>query len=115
MHVEPVALPKVHRAETARIVVGDARAVIEVENHMVVRREAGDVVIEGARIVQTIRCIDLEASGHAEMRDPGQSLVEADGEELCAPPDPEDAPPRQTLREPFRKRPAQVRAARLDA
>ena len=106
---------QIHEAEAARIVVDDARAVIEVEYHMIMTTFA-----RGARRrrASTLAEADVgargrkhgEPSGHAEMQDEDRTIVEVAQEVFGAPRDPFDAAAREAGGKSPRQRKTQILA-----
>src|SRR5205085_6518215 len=68
--LQPVAPDEVHESEAANVVVGDAKAVRQVEDDMVMGLALAAVQLERARLAQfPVRRRHQEAPAHAEMHD----------------------------------------------
>jgi hypothetical protein len=115
--LEVGAREEVHEAEPARVIIGDARAVREREDDVVVRpfrARPGGIELAGFRgHPATIR--HEEAAGHAEVHDQDLAGGEVGEEVFGAASQRQDPLPREPLCEIRGKRIAQVRPAQFDA
>src|SRR5579883_868424 len=104
-----------HRAEAARIVVDDARAVGEADRHMIMRRifRAGEMEFARRRLLPV--ALDAERPRHAEMHDQSLAAVEMDENVFGAARQLDDRPADQPLDEALRKRRAQIGPRQHDA
>ena len=82
--VDPFALDEIHRAEAARVVEDDARAIVEAEDDVVVRGELRPLVVE-RRHDQRLAALDAERARHAEVHDQRLAAVERGEQILGAP------------------------------
>ncbi len=94
---------QVHESEAARIMKGNRRTIIGVDSQVVVHA-GGRMAIERS---------DPERAGHAEMRQPNETVVEGDQQKLGSPVYADDAATLEAAGEPFRQREAQIGTARL--
>jgi hypothetical protein len=69
--VDVVERPEIHEAEAARVVEGDGRPALHLEDDVVVLVAGAGFVVELARLLSCFWAFDREAAGHAEVHDQG--------------------------------------------
>src|SRR5215218_4197630 len=105
---------EVHQPEPARVVVGDARAVREVEDDVVVGALASSLRVELAGDAGAPALRDEEAPAHAEMHDQHLAGREVGQEIFRPPPEPDHLLPSEPRDEALGKPEAQIRPPLLD-
>ena len=110
---DPGAFHEVHRAEAARVVEDDARAIVELEDDVVMRGELRPLVME-RRHNQYRLALDAERARHAKMHHQRLAAIQRSEQILGAPRQRLDPPAGEPLGEARRERRAQIAAPGLD-
>ena len=116
MRRQRLAGNEIHEPEAARVAVAHGGAVGEMEHDVLVLRCRLLLIFKLAELERlSVRLIDAEAAGHAEMHHQHLAVVEPRQQIFGAPVERIDLSPLQALGEVLRQRKAQVLAALLDA
>src|SRR5262249_34952509 len=111
-----LARDEIHEPEPARVAVAHGGAVGEMEHDMLVLRRRLPLIFEFAKLERlSVRLIDAEAAGHAEMHHQHLAVVEPRQQILGAPGERIALSPLQALSEALRQWKAQVMAPLLHA
>jgi hypothetical protein len=115
MRLKPVAADQRHEAKAADVIIGHAGAAREVEDHVIMRGVARDLVMERARPMRLGGVQDGKASRHAEMHHEHVVALKIGEKIFGAAAEGENPAAGQPRREILGERETQIGAALLDA